>query len=161
MRPFGHILFRPVAARILETNTMQTNATRPLLALLGIAILSSSLQGAVAEGENLLINGGLEAEQVGFPEFWSPSSARDVIYYRRYGIGAVLDGAEILSDKSFVHVDRRTAGTNQDQNVGKINLHRIIFRAKSPTQRIAFDDEEAIPGEELIVNFVQLKPYLE
>ena len=80
MRPFGHILFRPVAARILETNTMQTNATRPLWALLGIAILSSSVQGAVAEGENLLIIGGLEAEQVGFPEFWSPSSARDVIY---------------------------------------------------------------------------------
>ena len=80
MRPFGHILFRPVAARILKTNTMQTNATRPLLALLGIAILASSVQGAVAEGENLLINGGLEAEQAGFPEFWSPSSARDVSY---------------------------------------------------------------------------------
>ena len=80
---------------------------------------------------------------------------------RRYGIRAVLDGAEILGDKSFVHVDRRTVGTNQDQNVGKINLHRIVFRAKSPRQTIAFDDEEAVPDEELIINFVQLKPYLD
>jgi hypothetical protein len=80
---------------------------------------------------------------------------------RRYGIRAELEGAEILGDKSFVHVDRRTAGTDHDQNVGKINLHRIVFRAKSPTQVIAFDDEEALPGEALMLNFVQLKPYLE
>ncbi|MFH1922058.1 MAG: hypothetical protein ABIP48_19505, partial [Planctomycetota bacterium] len=49
---------------------------KPFLALLGIAILSSSLEGAVAEGENLLINGGFDAEQVDFPEFWSLSSAK-------------------------------------------------------------------------------------
>ncbi len=55
---------------------------KPLLALLGIAILSSSVQGAVAEGENLLINGGFDAEQVDFPEFWSPSSAKNVFYDR-------------------------------------------------------------------------------
>ena len=51
---------------------------KPLLALLGIAILSSSLQGAVGEGENLLINGTFDAEQVDFPEFWSRSSAKNV-----------------------------------------------------------------------------------
>jgi hypothetical protein len=81
---------------------------------------------------------------------------------RRYGIDAELEGVEILSDKSFVHVDRRNSGRYQDNiNVAKINLNRLVFRAKSPTQVIAFHDEKAVPGEELIINFIQLKPYLE
>jgi hypothetical protein len=50
--------------------------------LLGIAILSSSLEDAVTESENLLINGSFDAEQVDFPEFWSPSSTKNVIYSR-------------------------------------------------------------------------------
>lgn len=81
---------------------------------------------------------------------------------RRYGIAAELEGAEILSDKGFVHVDRRKGnrkGHNDD--FGKINLQRIIFRAKSATQVISFTDAGASPGEELMINFVQLKPYLE
>lgn len=81
---------------------------------------------------------------------------------RRYGIAAELEGAEILPDKSFVHVDRRK-GTRKGHNddFGKINLHRIIFRARSATQTISFHDADAAPGEELMINFVQLKPYLE
>ena len=81
---------------------------------------------------------------------------------RRYGIGAELKGAEIVTDKSFVHIDRRHSGRYaQNDNVAKINLNRIIFRAKSPTQVITFSDTDAKPGEKLIINFVQLKPYLE
>ncbi len=81
---------------------------------------------------------------------------------RKYGIRAELEGAEILRDKSFVHVDRRNSGRyKHNNNVAKINLHRIIFRATSPTQVIAFNDHEAAPGEELIINFVQLKPYIQ
>ena len=81
---------------------------------------------------------------------------------RRYGIRAELQGAEILQDKSFIHIDRRNSGRyKHNNNVAKINLNRIVFRAKSPTQTIAFNDEEAVPGEEIIINFVQLKPYLE
>jgi hypothetical protein len=81
---------------------------------------------------------------------------------RRYGIDVELEGAEILPDKGFVHIDRRNKGRYKDNNnVAKINLNRIIFRAKSPTQLIAFNDEKASPGDELIVNFIQLKPYLE
>ncbi len=81
---------------------------------------------------------------------------------RRYGIAAELEGAEILSDKSFVHVDRRHGGRYaHNGNVAKINLNRIIFRAKSPTQVVTFHDASAAPGEELLVNFIQLKPYLE
>jgi len=81
---------------------------------------------------------------------------------RRYGIRAELENAEILGDKGYVHIDRRNSGRYKDNNnVAKINLNRIVFRATSPTQVVAFHDEQAIPGEELIINFVQLKPYLE
>ena len=55
------------------------------LALLAVAILSSAANAAVAEGENLLVNGGFDAEQVDFPEFWSPSSSKDVVYRRAGG----------------------------------------------------------------------------
>ncbi len=79
---------------------------------------------------------------------------------RRYGIDAELEGADILGDKGFVHVDRRNTGRYKD-NVAKINLNRIVFRATSPTQAIAFSDERAVPAEELIINFIQLKPCLE
>lgn len=81
---------------------------------------------------------------------------------RRYGIDVDLEGAEIQADRGFVHIDRRNKGRYKDNNnVAKINLNRVIFRAKSPTQVVAFTDEKAEPGEELVVNFVQLKPYLE
>jgi hypothetical protein len=81
---------------------------------------------------------------------------------RRYGLDAELDGAEILPDKSFVHVDQRSTGRYEhNDNVAKINLHRVIFRAKAPTLRLTFTDAAASPGEELLLNFVQLKPYLE
>ena len=81
---------------------------------------------------------------------------------RRYGIDAELDGAEILADRSFVHIDRRQTHRSHDAGrIGKINLHRLVFRARTATQTIAFHDERARPGEALLLNFVQLKPYLE
>lgn len=81
---------------------------------------------------------------------------------RQYGIDAELQGVEILAGKGFVHTDRRNSGRYEhNDNVAKINLNRIIFRAKAPALTVAFSDTKAIPGEELILNFVQLKPYLE
>ncbi len=81
---------------------------------------------------------------------------------RQYGIDVELDGVEILPEKSFVHVDRRGRDRAKGGNsAARINLHRVVFRAKSPTQRIAFHDERALPGEELMINFIQLKPYFE
>ena len=81
---------------------------------------------------------------------------------RRYGIAAKLRGAEILPDKSFTHIDRRHGGRYaHNDNVGKINLNRMIFRAEASTLAITFSDDDATPGEELIINFIQLKPYLE
>ena len=81
---------------------------------------------------------------------------------RLYGIAATLEGAETLPDRGFVHIDRRKAHSRKPpENLAKINLHRIVFRATSPSLTLAFSDETAKPGEELALNFVQLKPYLE
>ncbi|MCX7044628.1 MAG: hypothetical protein NTX50_03945 [Candidatus Sumerlaeota bacterium] len=81
---------------------------------------------------------------------------------RPYGIAADLEGFETFPDKSFTHIDRRNSGRYEhNDNVAKINLHRIVFRTDSATQAISFTDEKAAPGEELIINFIQLKPYLE
>jgi len=81
---------------------------------------------------------------------------------RRYGIDVELEGAEILPDRSFVHIDRRKTHPRHDPGcVGKITLNRVIFRARSTTQGVAFHDKRAVPGETLAVNFVQLKPYFE
>ena len=81
---------------------------------------------------------------------------------RRYGIDAELDGAEILPGRGFVHIDKRNSGRYEhNDNVAKINLNRVVFRARTPTQVVAFTDAKALPGEELVINFVQLKPYLE
>lgn len=81
---------------------------------------------------------------------------------RQYGIEVELAGAEILPERSFVHIDRRNTGKwKGNGDVAKINLHRVVFRATAATQPVVFSDATATPGEELVLNFVQLKPYLE
>ncbi len=82
---------------------------------------------------------------------------------RRYGIDFEIDGVERISGKSFVHIDRRAKGVThtKSDDIGKINLHRIVFRAKSSEQSITFNDAKALPGEALCINFIQLNPYFE
>lgn len=81
---------------------------------------------------------------------------------RQYGIDVEQGGMEVLADRSFVHIDRRTTHRGIDpEYLGKINLHRLVFRAKAPTLELTFSDAAAKPGEKLVLNFVQLKPYLE
>jgi len=77
---------------------------------------------------------------------------------RRLGLDAVLANAEIIKDKSFVYVDVNGFGSGAKQ-YGRTNLHRIIFRATVPETAVTFSDASALPGEELILNFVQLRPY--
>ena len=83
---------------------------RPFLALLGIAILSTSLEAAVAEGENLLINGTFDAEQVDFPEFWSRSSTKNVIYDRVGGPEGKKPSVVLKSDGKSGTVSLRQQG---------------------------------------------------
>ena len=83
---------------------------KPFLALLGLALLSSSLEGAVAEGENLLINGTFDAEQVDFPEFWSRSSAKNVVYDRVGGPEGKKPSVVLKSDGKSGTVSLRQQG---------------------------------------------------
>lgn len=81
---------------------------------------------------------------------------------RHYGIDAELEGAEVIPDRGYVHIDRRNQGRYEtNTNVAKIALNRIVFRASAPTVKLTFTDARAEAGEELLLNFVQLKPYLE
>ena len=56
-----------------------------LAVAVGTVLLVGRAQAAVAEGENLLINGTFEAEQVEFPEFWTPSNTKQVHFLRTGG----------------------------------------------------------------------------
>ena len=51
------------------------------LGMLGMLLVSPCARGTVAEGENLLINGTLNAEQVDVPEFWTASSDREACHH--------------------------------------------------------------------------------
>ncbi|MBR6073680.1 MAG: hypothetical protein IKP87_00125, partial [Victivallales bacterium] len=78
---------------------------------------------------------------------------------RRYGLEAVLENAEILPE-STVYVDKREKGKYaHNHNVARQNLHRIIFIPKSAEMTVTFTDEKAQPGENLMVNYIQLKPF--
>ena len=78
---------------------------------------------------------------------------------RRYGLEAVLENAEILPE-STVYIDKREKGKYaHNHNVARQNLHRIIFIPKSAETTVTFTDENAQPGENLMVNYIQLKPF--
>ena len=57
--------------------------------LLVVSVLASvlSVLGQVAPGENLILNGDLEADQVEFPLFWTRNNAECVIYEPNGGPG--------------------------------------------------------------------------
>lgn len=74
---------------------------------------------------------------------------------RKLPLTVNLGNVEIIKDKSFVYVDNRKSKTAH----GRVNFHRIVFRANSAEQRIEFSDSDS--KEKLILNFVQLKPYFE
>jgi hypothetical protein len=77
-------------------------------------------------------------------------------------LSAVLGaGAQLLPEKSYVFVDRRTSGEKGNDGLVRINLHHLCFRATAPSLKITFTDAEAEPGTETALNYVMLKPYFE
>lgn len=77
---------------------------------------------------------------------------------RQLGLNVELPGTEIIRDKSFVYIDNRD---NKKLDFGRINLHRIVFKAAVPEQILIFSNEKASAGQELILNYVKLTPYFE
>ena len=81
---------------------------------------------------------------------------------RKYGIEANLgDGAVIDAAQSWLHIDKRQKGRYaHNNNVARINLHHIVFKATKPETTLVFSNAAALPGEELVLNYVMLNPYL-
>jgi len=78
---------------------------------------------------------------------------------RLLGLNVKLPGVEIIKDKSFVYVDNHKDKRVKD--FGRINLHRIVFRATTVKQPMIFSDKQAAQNQELILNYVKLAPYFE
>ncbi len=83
---------------------------------------------------------------------------------RRYGIDVFIKGAEVIPGRSFVHIDDRKTHWSPRRDPGhlaKVNVHRVVFRAAASEHTLVFSDDAAVPGEALMINFIQLNPYLE
>jgi len=80
---------------------------------------------------------------------------------RRIALNAELgDGARILPDLSWVHVDRRAKIWRKANTEARINLNYIVFEAKAPEIELSFTDAAAKPGERLGLNWIFLAKYL-
>ena len=82
---------------------------------------------------------------------------------RRFGIAVRLGvGAEICDDLSWVHVDERVKGRYDfNDSVARVNLHHIVFTARTAEVEVLFNNAAAKVGEELGINAVSLNPYFE
>ena len=75
---------------------------------------------------------------------------------RELGLRARLSGVEDVTATSPL---QRIVGANR--MLPKYNVRFIVFRAKSTTARLVFDDETAAEGEELVLSAVRVKPYFD
>ena len=79
---------------------------------------------------------------------------------REFGFDATISDAEIVPEDSFVFVDKREKGNYAfNHNIARQNLYRYVFKPKKSEVTITFSDAKAIPGETLMFNYVQVKPF--
>ncbi len=81
---------------------------------------------------------------------------------REYGVRAVLDPALVEVRFSGVYVDRRPKNRQSaDGLYSHANVHRVVFvpRATEVVLTLTDADSPEKPGTQLMVNFVQVKPY--
>ena len=77
---------------------------------------------------------------------------------RKFNLSVAVSGVEVIPEHSWVHVDMRTKLSSKCRGA-RINLHHIVFKAKSGEALVSIDDSAAVPGEELGVNAVSINPY--
>lgn len=77
---------------------------------------------------------------------------------RRLPVEVELSNVEIIPEKSYMYIDDRPKNAKKG-DYARINLHSIVFRAKSEQCRIEFNDRAANPGEKSAVNYIALRPY--
>ena len=79
---------------------------------------------------------------------------------REFGFDATISDAEIVPEDSFVFVDKREKGNYAfNHNIARQNLYRYVFKPKKSEVTITFSDAKAVPGETLMFNYVQVKPF--
>ncbi|MBO4344365.1 MAG: hypothetical protein J5833_01335, partial [Victivallales bacterium] len=79
---------------------------------------------------------------------------------REFGLEATISDAEIIPDGTFVFVDKRAKGNYAfNHGVARQNLYRYVFKPKKSEVTITFSDAKAKPGETLMFNYVQVKPF--
>ena len=76
---------------------------------------------------------------------------------RRYKLNVAVEGAKKDPSLSWVHVDRRKAGKNND--MARINLHQVVFIAESAQATVIIENVAAKKGKKLGVNAVSVMPY--
>ncbi|MBP5638926.1 MAG: hypothetical protein J6X55_05590, partial [Victivallales bacterium] len=81
---------------------------------------------------------------------------------REYGFDATISDAEIVPEGTFVFVDKCDTGMygyGNNRNIAHQNLYRYVFKPKKSEVTITFSDAKAVPGETLMFNYVQVKPF--
>lgn len=78
----------------------------------------------------------------------------------RIGLDIDISDADVLPE-SFVWVDTRKKGYSNHSDIPRQNMHRIIFVPKASEVNVTFTDANANPGEEIMLNYIQLKPFFE
>jgi hypothetical protein len=77
---------------------------------------------------------------------------------RRLGLDVSLEGAT-AQPASFVWVDTREKAYGGRNDIPRLNFAWIVFTAEKPEVKVTFSDDAAKPGERLMLNFVQMKPF--
>jgi hypothetical protein len=94
---------------------------------------------------------------------------QDLSVRQKCSLRVEVGNAEVLRDKSFVHVFPNCyshhEGPFNDRHQAWMNYHWIVFRAKGGETGLSIFDWASPsapggpPGQQLMVNFVQVQPY--
>jgi hypothetical protein len=82
----------------------------------------------------------------------------NIINPRKLPVKISISNSEIIPNKSYIYVDNRKE--TKKTKFGRINLHRIVFRATESISELRFSTQEK-SGKELIINHIMIKPYFE
>jgi len=90
---------------------------------------------------------------------------------QQHAVNVVIENAETIPDNSFQEVIlscyAHSLGTFNAQHRAWLNYHWLVFRAKGDWAKLvisdwaAADDPRGPIGQELLLNFVEIQPYLE
>ncbi len=78
---------------------------------------------------------------------------------RQLPVEILVDGAEIIPEKSYCFVDNRKKVHRSQAQSARTNIHRLVFRAKSDRVTLHISTAAAPEGSQTAVNYVYVNPY--